>query len=185
MASAFTIRKGAVINYEGNLCVVQEHNHVKPGKGPAYVQLTIKNLRTQKSSQVRLRSGEDVQEAHLETKSVQFLYKDETGLNFMALDDYNTFAVKPDIFAEAVNYLKENMEVELVLYEESPISIELPTSVNLRVVTTMPGIKGDSVTNIYKPATLETGYEVQVPLFVNEGDTVKVDTRTGDYLGRA
>jgi elongation factor P len=185
MRNAGDLRKGMVILYQGAIHVVLEYQHIKPGKGPAYMQVTLRNMKTGNSVQVRFRSAELVENVTLENKRMQFLYRDVHGYHFMDLEDYNTILFPESIFGVAHRYLKEGDEVDVQFYKAEPIKLELPTTVSLKVQKTIPGFKGDSVTNLQKPATLETGYELSVPLFIREGDTVKVDTRTGEYLGRA
>jgi len=173
------------IMYQGAIHVITEHQHVTPGNWRAYVQATMRNIRTGNSVQTRFRSTEDVELVSLENRQLQYQYRDSHGFNFMNLEDFNNIALAPEIVGDAARYIKEGDEIEGLFHGSEPIELELPTSVSLKVVSTVPGFKGDSVTNLQKPATLETGYEIPVPLFIKEGDVVKVDTRTGEYLGRA
>lgn len=184
MTNAVDLRRGMAIMYQGAIHVITEYQHVTPGNWRAYVQVSMRNIRTGNSVQSRFRSTESVEMVTLESRQLQYLYRDSSGYNFTNLEDFNTVNLPPEIVGDAHRYLKEGDEVEGLFHGHDPIEIELPTSVALKVTKTIPGFKGDSVTNLQKPATLETGYEINVPLFVKEGDMIKVDTRTGDYLGR-
>ncbi len=184
MPSASDLRKGMAIFYQGVIHIVLDFQHIKPGKGPAYMQATLRNIKTANSVQVRFRASETIETATLETKKMQYLYRDAHGYNFMDLEDYNTISIPVGIVGDGHRYLKEGDEVEIQFHGQEPIEIELPTTVKLKVLKTIPGFKGDSVTNLQKPATLETGYELNVPLFIKEGYVVRVDTRTGEYAGR-
>ncbi|HRZ87425.1 MAG TPA: elongation factor P [bacterium] len=183
MANAVDLRKGMAIMLEGELCVVTDRLHVTPGNWRAYIQVTMKSVRTGKQIERRFRSTETVDVVQLEPKEMQFMYKDQEGFHFMD-PDYNTITFSEEVVGDAKNYLIENGKCEVLFFGEKAIEIELPASVELKVVETVPGFKGDSVTNLQKPATLETGYRVNVPLFMKEGDVVKIDTRTGEYIGR-
>lgn len=184
MAHAVDLRKGMAILYQGALNIVLDHHHIKPGKGPAYMQVSLRNIKTGSSQQVRFRTSESVETAVLESKNMQYIYRDSHGFNFMDMDDFDTVPIDADTVGDASRYIKEGDEIEIQFYNSSAISIKIPTSVVLKVTTTIPGHKGDSVTNLQKPATLETGYELNVPLFIKEGENIRVDTRTGEYLGR-
>lgn len=183
--NAFDLRKGRAIMYQGVIHTVMEYQHIKPGKGPAYMQVTLRNTKTGNSVQVRFRSSETVEEVILESKKLQYLYRDSLGFHFMDLEDYNTLTLPEEMVGEDRCYLKEGDEITVEYHGQTPLSLELPTTVSLKVTSTIPGHKGDSVTNLQKPATLETGMELDVPLFIKEGDVVTVDTRTGKYGGRA
>jgi elongation factor P len=185
MANAVDLRRGMAILYQKALHVVLTQQHIKPGKGPAYMQVTLRNIKTGNSVQVRFRSSESVETVTLESKRMQFLYRDANGFNFMNLEDYDTVSLPESVVGDDYRYLKDGDEIEVEFYKNEPIELKLPSSVALKVTTTIPGHKGDSVTNLQKPATLETGYVINVPLFIKEGEEIKVDTRTGDYLGRA
>jgi len=184
MANAVDLRKGMAVMFENDLYVVVDRLHVTPGNWRAYIQVTFKSIRTGKLLDRRFRSTEEVQVVQLDPKEMQFMYKDHEGYHFMD-PDYNTITFSEEVVGDAKNYLIENGKCEILFYNEKAIEIELPSSVDLKVVETPPGFKGDSVTNLQKQATLETGYKVNVPLFIKEGDSVKVDTRTGEYIGRA
>ncbi len=178
------LRPGAVINYNGDLCVVLESEHRTPGNLRAFYQVKMRNMKTGKLSENRFRSGESIEFIRVERKNYQFLYRDGHTLYFMDMDSYEQIPVDGDMVGEAVNFMKENQDVQLAFVENSVIAAELPPHVNLKVEHTDPGLKGDTATNVLKPATLETGAIVQVPLFINEGDFVRVDTRTGQYIER-
>lgn len=182
--NAVDLRKGTAIMYGGAIHVITEYQHVTPGNWRAYVQVTMRNIRTGNSVQARFRSTEEVEPVTLDSRKMQYLYRDASGFQFMNLEDFSQVPLGGEIVGDARRYLKEGDEVEVLFHEETPIELSMPTSVVLKVVSTVPGFKGDSVTNLQKPATLETGYELSVPLFIKEGDLVKVDTRTGEYLGR-
>ncbi|MEJ2746211.1 MAG: elongation factor P [bacterium] len=184
MANAVDLRKGTAILYQGTVHLVTEYQHVTPGNWRAYVQVTMCNVKTGNSVQNRFRSTEQVNVVELESTKLQYLYRDSHGYNFMNTEDFNNVILSPETVGDAIRYLKEGDEIEVLFYKDEAIELKLPTSVVLKVVTTIPGFKGDSVTNLQKPATLETGYEVAVPLFIKEGELLRIDTRTGEYLGR-
>jgi len=184
MADAVDLRKGMAILYQGAVHVITEYQHVTPGNWRAYVQVTMRNVKTGNSVQTRFRSTEQVAVVEFESRKLQYVYRDAQGCNFMNLEDFSTIILPPATIGDAARYLKEGDEVEALFHKDEAIELELPTSVVLKVVKTIPGFKGDSVTNLQKPATLETGYELNVPLFVKEGDLLRIDTRTGEYTGR-
>lgn len=170
---------------DGDLYVVLEHQHVTPGNWRAYVQASFRSLKTGKIFEKRFRSTETVDVVTLDPKDMTFSYKDNDGYHFMDTEDYNTYTVPDAIVGDAKNYLKENLEVMVLFYEGNAMEIELPASVILKIAETMPGVRGNSANNVLKPATLETGLKIDVPLFITEGEEIKVDTRNGQYLGRA
>ena len=178
------LRNGMAIIYNKEIHIVIDFTHYTPGNKRAFVQASMKNLKTGKILQNKFASTESVEDIHLELRPVQFLYKDPSGFHFMLMDDYQTIVVGEAIMADAKNYLKENMELEIEFHGEEPVVIRMPNQVVLKVVESAPGVKGDSVSNNMKPATLETGLQIQVPMFVKEGTMVKVNTRTGEYLNR-
>ncbi len=184
MANAVDLRKGVAILYQGVVHVITEYQHVTPGNWRAYVQVTMRNVKTGNSVQNRFRSTEQVEIADLESKKLQYLYRDSNGYNFMNAEDFSNVILHLATVGDATRYLKEGDEIEVLFYKDEAIELELPTSVVLKVVKTIPGFKGDSVTNLQKPATLENGYELNVPLFIKEGDLLRIDTRTGEYTGR-
>jgi len=178
------LRTGAVIKLNGELCKVLKYEHVTPGKGPAHYQCKLRNLKTGRLSENRFRSGESIDYIRIENRNYQYLYKDGDSLVFMSLDDYNQIPVQADIIGEDIAYLKENQDLQLSFVGDEVLSVELPTAVNLLVKHTEPGLKGDTATNVLKPATVETGAVIQVPLFINEGDVIRVDSGKGSYIER-
>ncbi|MCX6357026.1 MAG: elongation factor P [Candidatus Aureabacteria bacterium] len=184
MANAVDLRRGVAIMYQGAIHVVTEYQHVTPGNWRAYVQVTIRNIKNGNSFQARFRSTENVEVVTLESHTLQYLYRDSHGFNFMNSEDFSNVTLSPAVVGDTAKFLKEGEEIEGLFHGAEPIELSLPASVVLKVVTTPPGFKGDSVTNLQKPATLENGLEINVPLFIKEGDLVRVDTRTGAYMGR-
>jgi elongation factor P len=173
------------IEWKSELYVVVDRAHMTPGNKRAVIQLTLKQLRTGKTIRTRFRPQDSLELAHLEPKEFNFLYSDDQGYHFMNMEDYTQETLSASVVGDAKDYLKENLGVEILFYEGVAIQTKLPTHLDLKIQHTEPGIKGDSVSNSTKPATLESGLTIQVPLFIKEGEVVKVDTRTGDYLGRA
>ena len=178
-------KTGLKILYNQQVWEVVEFQHVKPGKGQAFVKTRLKNMRTGQVLDVNFRAGEMVDIAEVEEKPMQYLYAQGDELVFMDLETYDQIPIHRDQVGEAIKFLKEGTEVTIFFYEGMPLSIVLPKFVTLRVVQTDPGIRGDTATGGTKPAVLETGAVVQVPLFVQEGEEITVDTRTGEYIGRA
>ncbi|MGA7669259.1 MAG: elongation factor P [Nitrolancea sp.] len=178
------LRKGLTLDYEGDLVKVVEYQHVKQGRGSAFVRLTLRNLRTGSTTQQTFQSGSKFQTARLERRRIQYLYADDGHYNFMDVDTFEQFPLNAETLGDTVNYLVENEVIDLLTYQDQPVDVEAPITVNLEVTETDPGFKGDTATGGTKPATLQTGVTVTVPLFINIGDTVKVDTRTGEYLER-
>lgn len=178
------LRPGSVVNYNGELHVVLESEHRTPGNLRAFYQVKMRNMRTGKLSENRFRSGESIEFIRVERKDYQFLYRDGNSLFFMDPDNYDQIPVDSELLGTTVNFLIENQMVQLAFVDNSVISAELPPHVNLRVTHTEPGIKGDTATNVLKPAVLESGATVQVPIFINENDVIRVDSRTGDYIER-
>jgi elongation factor P len=185
MISVNDIRNGNTIEIDGQVFQVIEFLHVKPGKGAAFVRTKLKNVITGGVVDTTFRAGEKVQRAVVERREYQFLYANQGTWTFMNTETYEQIELNEDQIADAKNYLLENMMVNIVDWKGTIIGVELPNTVELKVVETEPGFKGDTATGTTKPATLETGYVVQVPLFVNTGDVLKIDTRSGEYLGRA
>jgi len=185
MASTSDIRKGLVIEFNNDLYSITEFMHVKPGKGAAFVRTKLKSLTTGKVLDNTFPSGAKFETARVERRKYQFLYKDDMGFHFM---DNETFAqaTLPEDLISSPQFLLDGAEVEVLIHAETeqPLTCELPQHVVMKVTYTEPGIKGDTATNATKPATVESGAEVNVPLFVNEGDVVKLDTETGAYMGR-
>jgi len=185
MADTSDLRNGLIMRYKNDLYTVVEFLHVKPGKGGAFVRTTLKNLRTGKVLENTFRSGESIDMVRVERRKYQYLYKESGGFVLMDNETYDQITVAENYFGDGSVYLKEGIEVELLLDDkEQIINVELPVFVNLTVVETEPGFRGDTATNTFKPAKLETGAQITVPLFVNEGDMLKVDTRTGGYVER-
>ncbi len=178
------LKKGIAIELDGNLYRIEDFQHVKMGRGSAYVKLKLRNIRKGDITERTFQAGDRLTRATLDKSEVQFLYKDNDTYHFMNTETYEQIAINRDRLSEAPNFLKENMIVSLLSYGDEPISIELPPSIDLEVTYTEPGIKGDTATGATKPATLETGFVVQVPLFVNTGDRIRVDTRYGTYIER-
>jgi elongation factor P len=185
MADTSDFRNGLIIKFKNDLYTISEFQHVKPGKGGAFVRTKLKNLRNGKVLDNTFRSGESVDTVRVERKKYQFLYKEPNGLVLMDNDNYEQITVASEYFGDGERFLKESEEVELLLDDKDAIIlVELPVFVQLKVVETEPGYRGDTATNVMKPAKLETGAEIQVPLFINEGDLLKIDTRTGEYSER-
>ena len=185
MSSTSDLGKGVVIKYNGDLCIVTEYQHVKPGKGGAFVRTKLKNLLNGKVLENTFRSGEKVEEARVEATVLQYLYNDGDNYYMMNPETFEQLPISAEIIGDDRFYMLENDEIKVLMYQDAPISIELPTAVVLEVTYTEPGERGDTAkTNVKKPAKLETGLEIPVPLFINEGDKIKIDTRDGSYLER-
>jgi elongation factor P len=178
------LKRGMTLDLNGTLFQVIEFQHVKPGKGGAFVRTKLRNVRTGAMIDRTFNAGVNIGLAIVERHEMQYLYRDGESFVFMDSDSYEQHAVPADVVGDMANYLTEGASAIVPMYESGAIGIELPASVVLRVVQTDPGVKGDRVSGALKRATLETGLVLQVPLFVDEGDLVKVDTRTGDYLTR-
>ncbi|BDD10629.1 elongation factor P [Fulvitalea axinellae] len=185
MATTADIRNGLCIEYNHGLYTIVEFQHVKPGKGPAFVRTKLKNLTTGKVIDNTFSAGHKIHPVRVERRKEQFLFKDDFGFNFMDTDTYEQFAL-PEAMVPNPDLIKDGDIVEVLFHaaEEKPLLVELPANVELKVVYTEPGLKGDTATNATKPAEVETGATIQVPLFINEGDTVKVDTKTRSYIER-
>jgi elongation factor P len=182
---ASELKKGMVINDQGGLWVVVDMDHKTPGNLRAIYQSTLKNIVSSKIINKRFSPTDTVELAELESKKVQYLYSDHSGYHFMDMASYESIALGEDLVGSAKSYLKENLEVEVLYHEHRPVSIALPVSIPLKIVESAPGAKGDTSGRAMKPAKLETGLVINVPLFIEEGETVLVDSRSGDYLGRA
>jgi elongation factor P len=185
MYSTSDFKKGLAIIYEGQPFLITDCQHHKPGKGAAVVRTKLRNLLTGISIDPTFRSGDKVPRADLEEKIGQFLYFSEGSYHFMDPASYEQYQVAESIIDDKKNYMQENMEVQLLFFEGRIISIEIPNHVVLPIVECMPAARGDTVSGATKPAKLSTGYSCQVPLFVNEGDKIRIDTRTGMYIERA
>lgn len=184
MATSNDIKNGTVIKDNGQLWTVVEFQHVKPGKGGAFVRTKQKNVVSGKIIDKTYNAGAKIDTANVDRRDFQYLYQDGEDFVFMDLSDYDQLTVSGAIVGDAKHYMLENQNVQLALHDGEPLYIELPASVILEVTYTEPGLQGDRSTGGTKPATVETGYEVQVPLFLETGTKVKIDTRSGEYLGR-
>src|SRR5436309_13372937 len=184
MATTNDLKNGLVLNLDGELWTVVEFQHVKPGKGGAFVRTTLKNVMSGKVVDKTFNAGTKVDTATVDKRTMQYLYADGDEFVFMDLESYDQIHVPAGTVGDAAKYLLPEAEVMIATHEGVPLYVELPTSVVLEVTYTEPGLQGDRSTGGTKPATLETGYDIQVPLFLETGTKVKVDTRTGDYLGR-
>ena len=185
MYSTTDFRRGLKIELDGTPYEIVEFQHFKPGKGGAMVRTKLRNILTGRLVDNTFRSGEKVGRPDMEQRDMQFLYHDGDDLIFMDLTTYEQLHLKEEVTDGKSGYLLDGQQCRVLLYNGEPIDIEIPLSLVLKVVKTEPGAKGDTVSNVTKPATLETGVVVQVPIFINEGDMITVDTRSGDYLGRA
>ena len=184
MYSTTDFRKGLKIEIDGTPFEIIEFQHFKPGKGGAMVRTKLRNILNGRELDNTFRSGEKVERPNLESRDMQFLYHEGEQLVFMDMTTYDQMHMDAEATDGKANYLKDGQECRVLLYNEKPLDIEIPASLVLEVTETEPGAKGDTVSNVTKPATLETGVVIQVPIFVNIGDRVKVDTRTNGYLGR-
>jgi elongation factor P len=178
------VRKGSTLDMDGKLVKVVDFSHNKQGRGSAQLRMQLKDLRTGSNTQVTVMAGTKFQSVRLERQHVQFMYVDGEHYNFMDTETFDQLVLDERIVADYVKYFREQDVIDLLTYNGEPIDIELPTSVVLTITTTDPGFKGDTATGGTKPATLETGLVVNVPLFLSEGDQVKVDTRSGEYIER-
>jgi elongation factor P len=186
MASTSDIRKGLCIKYNNDIFKIIEFLHVKPGKGPAFVRTKLKSVTTGKVIDNTFSSGHKIEDVRVETRSYQFLYAEGETFHFMNTDDYNQITLQKETL-DAPDLLKEGEVVTILFNTEDsmPLSVDMPASVVLEVTHTEPGVKGNTATNASKPATVETGARVNVPLFINEGDKIKIDTEKGAYMERA
>ena len=178
------LKNGIVLNIEGQLWTVVEFQHVKPGKGPAFVRTKLKNVMSGKVVDKTFNAGVKVDTANVDKRTMQYLYNDGSDYVFMDPDTYDQIQVTPDVVGDAAQYMLENQDAIVARHDGSVLFIELPASVVLEITYTEPGLQGDRSTGGTKPATLETGAQIQVPLFLETGTKVKVDTRDGSYLGR-
>ena len=185
MATTNDLKNGMTLNIDGSLWTVVEFQHVKPGKGPAFVRTKMKQVLTGKVVEKTFNAGVKVDVAVVEKRDMQYLYKDGADFVFMDTTTYDQMTIPEATVGDAANFLLENAEVNVAIHEGNPLYIELPASVELEITYTEPGIQGDRSSGGTKPATLETGIDIQVPLFIKQGEKVLVDTRDGSYLGRA
>jgi elongation factor P len=179
------IKNGMALELDDGLFQIVDFQHVKPGKGHAFVRTTLRNVRTGAVLDRTFRAGEKVERAVIDKREMQFLYRDGTDFVFMDNTSYDQMHVSPQTLGDAANYLVENANAVLNMFGDEVVGVDLPAAVELTITETEPGVQGDRVSGARKPATLETGLVVQVPLFVNPGDRVRVDTRSGDYITRA
>lgn len=184
MLSTTDFRRGLKIEMDGVPYEIVDFLHVKPGKGGAFIRTKLKNMINGRVVENTFRSGEKMVKPDLESKEMQYLYRESQEFVFMDMESYEQLHVGAGLLGEKGGYLKDGMELKMLLYKGQPLDIDLPASVVLAITETEPGVKGDTVSGASKPAILETGITVNVPLFVNIGDRIKVDTRTGDYIGR-
>src|SRR5699024_7454543 len=185
MISVNDFRTGLTIQVDNDIWQVIEFQHVKPGKGAAFVRSKLRNLRNGNIQEKTFRAGERVSRAHIEHKTMQYLYASGDVHAFMDTSTYEQIELQTSQIENELNFIKENMEVSLITYEGEILGIDLPNNVELEVTETEPGIRGDTVSGGSKPATLETGYTVQVPLFINVGDVLVINTSEGKYISRA
>lgn len=185
MATTNDLKNGMTLDLDGSLWTVVEFQHVKPGKGPAFVRTKMKQVLTGKVVEKTFNAGVKVEVAVVEKRDMQYLYKDISDYVFMDTSSYDQITISGATVGEAANYMLENAEVIVAMHEGNPLYVELPASVALEITYTEPGIQGDRSSGGTKPATLETDIDIQVPLFIKQGEKVLVDTRDGSYLGRA
>lgn len=184
MISVNDFKTGVTVDLEGQVYQVVEFQHVKPGKGAAFVRAKLKNVKSGGVVEKTFRGGEKIRRAHLDKRGMQYLYMDGDDYIFMDNDNYEQLTISRESMGDGVKWLKENMNIQVLMYQNEIMGIEMPNFVELEVVDTEPGVKGDTATGATKAARLETGASVQVPLFVNTGDRLRIDTRTGEYMER-
>ena len=184
MISTGELRKGVAIELDGDLWQILDYHHIKMGRGSAQVRITLRNIKRGQTIERSFQAGTKWPRAQMDRRPVQFLYSDGSDYHFMDTDTYDQFSLTAAQLGDAVHYLKDGMTLDRTSYQGETIGVELPVTVDLKVETTEPGFAGDTAQGARKPATLETGLVVQVPLFVQEGDSVRVDTRTGEYQTR-
>lgn len=185
MISSNDFRTGVTIELDGGVWQVVDFQHVKPGKGSAFVRTKLKNVKTGAVVERTFNAGEKVPKAHIDRREMQFLYESDGAFNLMDNETYEQIALAGDQLGDARRFLKENMNIGVLFFQGIVIGVDIPNSVELEVVETDPGIRGDTATGGTKPAKLETGYVVRVPLFINIGDVLRIDTRSGEYIERA
>ena len=178
------LRKGVTFLYDNKIMTVVDFLHVKPGKGAAFVRMKMKNVVTGAVLEQTFNPTEKFELAHIETKNMEYLYNDGEFYYFMDAETYEQIPLNKSQVEDALNFVKENMNVTMKFFHGSPFSVEPPNFVELLITVCEPAVAGNTATNATKPATVETGYELQVPMFVNEGDTIRIDTRTGEYMSR-
>lgn len=181
---ASDLKQGKAVDIDGQIWLVTSHEHVKPGKGPAYSQVKLKNLINGTNIDKRLRSSEEVNQVDLDRRDIEYLYSDNTGAVFMDIENYEQFPISESVLDGKLGYIKPNTAVKGLVYNGNVLAVELPAAVDLAVADTPPGIKNATATNQLKEATLETGLKSRVPPFINNGDVVRISTDTGDYISR-
>ena len=185
MIYASDFRKGITFEMNGEPHVVLDFQHVKPGKGAAFVRTKYRNILTGATREEALNPNDKFPKVHIETKQMQYLYNDGELYYFMDQDTYDQVPLTAELVEDAIKYIRENDIATVKFYKENAFTVEAPNFVDLEVVETEPGVKGDTATNVTKAATVETGAVIQVPIFINEGERIQIDTRTGEYLGRS
>ncbi len=185
MIYASDFRKGITFEMNGEPHVVLDFQHVKPGKGAAFVRTKYRNILTGATREEAFNPNDKFPKAHIETKQMQYLYNDGELYYFMDQDTYDQVPLTAELVEDAIKYIRENDIATVKFYKENAFTVEAPNFVDLEVVETEPGVKGDTATNVTKAATVETGAVIQVPIFINEGERIQIDTRTGEYLGRS
>ncbi|MGC9328412.1 MAG: elongation factor P [Candidatus Hinthialibacter sp.] len=178
------VRSGTKLEFDGEVWECTKYEHVSPGKGQAFIRIKVKHLKSGRVLEKTIKSNDSLEKAILDPQKVQYLYRDEQ-LHFMNNETYEQFSLAPEALLGKDQWLKENTDITLLFHNNEPVDVDIPITMELKVIKTEPGVKGDTVSGATKPATVETGGVVQVPLFVNEGDVIKIDTRDGNYLGRA
>jgi len=185
MITANDLREGMTVEIDGCLCIVEDYQHVKRGRGGAFVRVRLKKLETSEIIRKVLQPEQRIKDVFIEEKKAQYLYREGNSFHFMDLEDFEERVLSRDNLGDKVRFLKENMEVTLRLCEGRIVEVELSTFVDLKVKKASPGVKGDTVGSATKLVVLESGYSVHVPLFIKEGDVVRIDTRSGEYIGKA
>ena len=185
MIQAGDFRKGVTIEFEGNIYTIVDFQHVKPGKGAAFVRTKYKNILTGATREEAFNPSDKFPKAHIDTKVMQYLYNDGELYYFMDKETYEQIPLSYDQVEEAMKFLRENDEATIKFYKGEAFLVEAPNFVDLKVIETEPGVKGNTATNVTKAATVETGAVIQVPIFIEEGEVIKIDTRTGEYLSRS
>ncbi|HEY3294320.1 MAG TPA: elongation factor P [bacterium] len=184
MATTADIRKGLTVQMEGQIFLIADFQHVKPGKGGAFVRITLRNIKTGRVIERTLNSGASLDIVRVETRDMQFLYHDGDGYNFMDQESFEQIVLGPELVGDNGKWMKDGVVCRVSFLQDVPLSMEVPNFLELQITETAPGVKGDTVSGSGKPATLETGAVVQVPFFVDQGDVIRVDTRTSEYLDR-
>ncbi|WP_099205347.1 elongation factor P [Scatolibacter rhodanostii] len=185
MISAGDFRNGVTFEMDGNVVSIIEFQHVKPGKGAAFVRTKIRNVITGSVTERTFNPNDKYPSAFVERKDMQYLYSDDDLYYFMDMESYEQLPINGSVMGDSFKFVKENMECKILSYKGNVFGVEPPNFVELQVSATEPGVKGDTATNVTKPATLETGATIKVPLFINEGEMIRIDTRTGEYMERA